>query len=85
MTGWNRLGRPFNQWVAIYTGMRRGELLKLRRSQVDFGLNVINVKQTKTGNDRTVPMHVSVTETLIGLCEGLSDDGKTGKLEKKKK
>jgi integrase len=37
--------------VTIYTGMRCGELLKLRRSHVDFGLNVINVKQTKTGKD----------------------------------
>jgi integrase len=54
--------------------MRRGELLKLRRSHVDFGLNVINVKQTKTGKDRTVPMDVAVRETLVGLCEGLSDD-----------
>jgi integrase len=60
--------------VAIYTGMRRGELLKLRRSHVDFGLNVINVKQTKTGKDRTVPMDVAVRETFVGLCEGLSDD-----------
>jgi integrase len=60
--------------LAIYTGMRRGELLKLRRSHVDFGLNLINVKQTKTGKDRTVPMDVSVRETLIRLCEGLSDD-----------
>ena len=60
--------------VAIYTGMRRGELLKLLRSHIDFRLNVINVKQTKTGKDRTVPMDVLVRETLIGLCEGLSDD-----------
>jgi len=60
--------------LAIYTGMRRGELLKLHRSHVDFGLNVINVKQTKTGKDRTVPMDVAVRETLVGLCEGLSDD-----------
>jgi integrase len=60
--------------LAIYTGMRRGELLRLRRSHVDFGLNVINVKQTKTGKDRTVPMDVAVRETFVGLCEGLSDD-----------
>jgi hypothetical protein len=53
--------------------MRRGELLKLS-NHVDFGLNVINVKQTKTGKDRSVPMDVSVRETLVGLREGLSDD-----------
>jgi integrase len=54
--------------------MRRGELLKLRRSHIDFGLNVINVKQAKTGKDRAVPMDVAVRETLVGLCDGLSDD-----------
>ena len=56
--------------VAIYTGMRSGELLKLCRSHLDFGLNIINVKQTKTGKDRTVPMDVAVRETFVGLCEG---------------
>jgi integrase len=60
--------------MAIYTGMRRGELLKLCRSHVDFGLNLINVTKTKTGKDRTVPMDDSVRETLSRLCEGLTDD-----------
>ncbi len=60
--------------MAIYTGMRRGELLKLRRSHVDFGLNLINVKQTKTGKDRTIPMDASVRETLSRLCEGVNDE-----------
>ena len=60
--------------MAIYTGVSCGELLKLRRSHIDFGLNVINVKQTKTGKDRTVPMDVLVRETLVGLCERLNDD-----------
>ena len=60
--------------VAIYSGMRRGELLKLRRNHVDFGLNLINVKQTKTGKDRTIPMDESVREILFRLCDGLGDE-----------
>jgi integrase len=60
--------------VAIYTGMRRGELFKLQRNHVDFELNLINVKQTKTGKDRTVPMDDSVREILDRLCEGLRDE-----------
>lgn len=42
--------------VAIYAGPWRGELLKLRWSNVDFALNLINFTETKTNKDRAVPM-----------------------------
>ena len=42
--------------VAIYAGPRRGELLKLRWANVDFDLNAITFKETKTNKDRSVPM-----------------------------
>jgi integrase len=53
--------------VAIYTGMRRSELLKLRRSHVDFGLNIINVQQTKTGKDRTVPKPFMISRHFVDV------------------
>ena len=34
--------------VAIYAGPHRGELLKLRCSNVDFGLDLINFTERKT-------------------------------------
>lgn len=55
--------------IAIDTGLRRGELLSLEKEQVDFILNVINVKRTKSGKGRTVPMTPRVSEELKRLCE----------------
>jgi integrase len=55
--------------VAIDAGLRRRELLSLEKGQVDFNLDVINVKRTKSGKGRTVPMTPRVRETLKRLCE----------------
>lgn len=48
--------------VAAYTGMRQGELLKLRARDIDLGLNTIFVggrpdNTTKSGDWRSVPIH----------------------------
>jgi len=59
--------------VAIYAGPRRGELLKLRWSDVDFALNIINFKQTKTNKDRSVPMEPIVRSVLLELREVAGD------------
>ena len=53
--------------LAIYSGPRRGELLKLRWSNVDFDLNAINFTETKTNKDRSVPMEPIVEEALLEL------------------
>ena len=59
--------------VAIYAGPRRGELLKLRWSNVDFDLNAINFTETKTNRDRSVPMDPIVQEALLELREQAGD------------
>ena len=56
--------------VAAYTGMRQGELLKLKVKDIDLGLNVIHVGgrpdvQTKAGNYRSIPIHNHISDTLI--------------------
>jgi integrase len=43
-------------YLALQTGMRRGELLGLRWSDVDFESNKILARDTKTGIPRHVPM-----------------------------
>ncbi len=53
--------------LAIYSGPRRGELLKLRWSNVDFDLNAVNFTETKTNKDRSVPMEPIVQEALLEL------------------
>ncbi|PYS50515.1 MAG: hypothetical protein DMF68_07070 [Acidobacteria bacterium] len=52
---------------ALYTGMRRGELLRLRWSKVDFEREIITVTETKTNRDRTVPMESIVNDVLREL------------------
>jgi integrase len=66
-------GRLAHLWpiiiIAIDTGLRRRELLSLEKEQVDLSLEVINVKRTKSGKGRTVPMTPRVREELRLLCE----------------
>lgn len=50
--------------MAINTGMRRGEIFKLRWFDVDFARGVIHVRDTKTARDRVVPMNAAVREML---------------------
>ena len=59
--------------VAIYAGPWRGELLKLRWSDIDLDLNIINFKQTKTNRDRAVPMEPVVRAAILSLRETSGD------------
>lgn len=42
--------------IAAYTGARRGEVLKLKRKDVDFDMNLIHFCLTKNGEDRSIRM-----------------------------
>lgn len=53
--------------VALNTGMRRGEILRLRWSDVDFAGGLLTVRETKNGEARVIPMNRVVRETLSGL------------------
>jgi integrase len=53
--------------LAIHTGMRFGEIMKLRWSEVDFSRNLIHVKGTKTGKDRAIPMSRTVRSEMLEL------------------
>ena len=59
--------------VVIYSGPRRGELLKLRWSNVDFDLNATNFTEIKTNRDRSVPMEPIVQEALLELHDQADD------------
>ena len=63
--------------VGAYTGMRQGELLKLKVKDIDWTLNTIHVGgrpdvQTKASNYRTVPIHDKVTHILRSRYDGLA-------------
>lgn len=50
--------------LAIYTGMRAGEIQSLRRNQVDVIRRVIRLNQTKNGSARTVPLGKQAVEVI---------------------
>lgn len=60
--------------LAIQTGMRRGELLKLEWRHVDFDRNVIIVTQTKSAKDRYVPMSPDARAIFSAMFAGRTDD-----------
>jgi integrase len=43
--------------LALFTGMRRGELFKLRWKDIDFERGFINIRNPKGGSDQVIPMN----------------------------
>lgn len=50
--------------TALHTGMRRGEILSLTWSAVDFGRNLITVVNPKNGRSRQIPLNEQVRGVL---------------------
>jgi integrase len=50
--------------VALHTGMRKGEQLHLRWSDVDFQRKRITIRESKAGEARHIPMNGIVIQTL---------------------
>ncbi len=50
--------------LALNCGLRRTELLSLKTEDIDFEQNIINVRDTKNGEDREVEMNA----TAKGVC-----------------
>jgi integrase len=53
--------------VALHTGMRKGELLKLQWDDVDLEQGYIHVRESKSGDRRTIPMNETVWSMLHTL------------------
>ncbi len=53
--------------VALHTGCRQGELLRLIWGDVDFGSGTFLVREAKSGESRRVMMNSEVQTVLIGL------------------
>lgn len=52
--------------MALFTGLRRGELFKLKWEDVDFDRGFINIRQPKGGKDQTIPLNQAAREVLEG-------------------
>ena len=53
--------------LAIETGMRRGEILKLKWSNINFDDRTAYLEDTKNGEDRYVPLSIKVIELLSSI------------------
>jgi integrase len=70
-----KIDRPYLVAVtmlALYTGMRQGELLALTWDKVDFRRGCIYVTNTKSGRDRAVPLNDEARAVLAGLSRDSS-------------
>jgi integrase len=71
--------------LALFTGMRRGEIFKLRRDDLDFRRNLITIRDPKGGKDAIIPMNAQAKELLEKHPEGKgalvfpTDDGEQRK------
>ena len=57
--------------IGVYTGMRRGEIVSLRREQVDMERRILRVEETKTGE----PLELPITRQLAAILERRLADG----------
>jgi integrase len=53
--------------VALHTGLRKGELLRLRWADVDFHSGTLIVTQSKNGEARRILMNRRVKDTLLAM------------------
>ncbi|MGI8466877.1 MAG: site-specific integrase [Pyrinomonadaceae bacterium] len=53
--------------IALHTGLRRGEIFNLKWFDVDFNRALIQVRESKSGKKRLVPMNRSVRNLFNGL------------------
>jgi integrase len=60
--------------VALGTGMRMSEQLRMKRRQVDFLRNIVTARNTKNGRPRDIPMNDDVRDALAELCKNKRPD-----------
>jgi len=58
--------------MALFTGMRRGEIFKLRWDDLDFRRNLITIRDPKGGRDAIIPMSKPAYELLKNQPKGQS-------------
>jgi len=51
--------------IALYTGMRQGEILNMRWQDIDLREKIITVPETKSNEKRYIPMNNTVLETIL--------------------
>jgi len=68
--------------LALYTGMRKSEILSLKWDDLDFEQGFIYLRDPKSGYDEKIPMNAQAKEVFLGLSKkdsGYVFTGHTGK------
>jgi len=60
--------------VAMFSGLRRGELFRLKREHIDFDHNLLTIAGPKGGKDAVVPMSPLVRELIEQQLAFLEDE-----------
>jgi integrase len=50
--------------MALFTGMRRGEIFSLKWDEVDFGRGFISIRGPKGGHDQTIPLNEAARQII---------------------
>ena len=53
-------------YMALFTGMRRGEIFRLKWDDIDFRRGFITLKETKGGTDTAIPLSDPAREVIEG-------------------
>jgi integrase len=56
--------------VALETGMRRGEILNIKKSHIDFARRTLLIPLTKTETPRTIPLSSRAIEAIRAQLRG---------------
>ena len=59
--------------LALETAMRRSELLRIRKSHIDFGKRTLLIPETKNGKPRTIPLSISAIKAIKDQLQIFSD------------
>jgi integrase len=53
--------------MSLYTGMRKGEVLSIQGHWIDLKRNLILIRNTKSGDDRDVPINTPIRKILMQM------------------
>jgi len=60
--------------LALETGMRRGEILSIKKSHIDFTKSVLFIPSTKTDTPRTIPLSSAAVTSLRGQLRASQEE-----------
>ena len=59
--------------IAVETAVRRGELLNIRKSHINFDKQTLHIPETKTDTPRTIPLSTRAIKVLKDQIKSISD------------